>query len=163
MQAVRIVAGALIIVVAVLNLGAFIGHSLAGGVQEEAGKFGKGVLDSFPVPSDDPVAKQARREANKAETAGTLRQLFGFFLFVLAGLAIGAGVVLFLAKAALFVMIVGALQVLADLTSLLAFGGGGTKTVVNLLAIAVGAFVAYAGFTYSQFKKGGRPAPEFPT
>ena len=117
-------------------------------------------MDSLPGAAADPFGRAARSAASQVEATGAAWTLFALLLLGLAGTGIAAGVLLFMAKGALFVMIVGGVQILADLISMVGWKHVG---VTNLVAIAVGALVAYAGFTYSQFKKGGRPAPQFPT
>lgn len=151
-KALRIVAGVLIIVVGALDIGGFIEHSVEGDVKREAGGIGRdieqGARDLFGVGSSE-----LREESRKKEASGSLQMLFGFLLLGAGGVGIAAGVLLFLTKGALFVVIVGAIQALVDLVSLIAFGGGTTKLILNVVAIAVGAFVLFAGFTYLQTKK----------
>ncbi len=175
----KIAAGVLIIVVAVLDLIAGFGYVIGGGATSAVGQGveagGKAIGDSggelvpsFPGASQDPFAKEAKQAFGQGaagiQTAGKTIQakgaqwtLLGLFQLAVGGLGIAAGVVLFQAKAAIFAMVVGGLQILADLISCVSWASVG---VTNILAIAVGGFVIYVGSTYMKALPGPL-APEF--
>ena len=159
MQAIRITAGVFVILVALLDLVAGSGYLTGGSIMGSGARAAKEGMDGLPGLSADPFGKAAQSAANKVEATGVAWTLFALLLLGLAGTGIAAGVLLFMAKGALFVMIVGGVQILADLISILSWKHVG---VTNLVAIAVGALVAYAGFTYFQFKKAGPAVPRFP-
>jgi len=156
MQAIRIVAGVVIILVGLLDLIAGLGYMTGGSIMGTGSRVVKDEMSTLPGSSTDPFGKAATKAADKVEATGAMWTVFALFLLGLAGSGIAAGVLLFMAKGALFVMVVGGLQVLADLISIAAWKHVG---VTNLIAIAVGALVAYAGFTYAQFKKAGPATP----
>ncbi len=89
-------------------------------------------------------AEKLREGVDKLKEAGPMLSVLGIGFLALFGLGIAAGVVLFMEKAAVFAMIVGVLQVLADGGSL-AFVG---LTPYNISGILVGALVVVAAVSY---------------
>lgn len=149
----RIAAGVLIIVVAALDLFGSLGYLGIGSVATTAGRAGEDLIEG--VAQGDPAAGEAREVAKKAQATGGKWTMFGLFLLAMSGLGIACGVVLFREKAAIFVMIVGGLQIVADIIGCAMWSHVG---VTNIFALAVGAFVIFVGSTY--LPKSTPPQPE---
>jgi hypothetical protein len=151
----KIAAGVLIIVVAAMDLGSGIGYVFMGAAAEAVGEAGEQIVDFVDTETPGgPGAQEARDAAGEVKATGGMWGLFGFLCFVVGGLGIAAGVLLFQEKAAVLVMAVGGAQVLVDLISMVGWRDVG---VTNLFAIAVGAFVVYVGSTYRM--AGPQPEP----
>ena len=141
----RIFAGVLIIVVAVLDLFGSLGYLGVGAFTRGVGQVGDKAADA--AAKDDPSVdrEKAKAAADKIETAGIKFQLQGLFLLAMGGMGIAAGVMLFRAKAASFVLLVGVLQIVADGISCALLQHVG---VTNIVAMAVGALVILTALTY---------------
>ncbi len=116
----RIAAGVLLIIVAIMNLFTAMGYTAggaAGGALVEAAELNVQTIKKMPnaKKADIEAADKALADLKSAaDTAGGLVG-FGIFLFVLVGLQIAGAVVLFRSKAAKFAMVVAVLTVVGEL------------------------------------------------
>jgi hypothetical protein len=143
----RIAAGVLLILVAVIDLVAGLGYVVAGGAAGIAAKSSGG---SLTEAYDTEVRRQGKEMSaeDKAQAAKVLNTVttnagllagFGAFLLVVVGLSIAGAVQLFRGKGAMFVMVAAVLVVAAEIISavILKFG---FRNVPGLVA-AVFAFI----------------------
>jgi hypothetical protein len=155
-SSMRIAAGVLILIVAVMDLLAgagylFVGSAASGGggalqeaINQEATRKGASAAD----------VKAAQDVANAIQDKGPMLKAFGAFLLVLGLSGIGAGVVLFMKKALSFAMGVGVLQIIADIIAIAMWGVFGLG---NILGVLAGIFVI-AGVMMTK-KAMANPAP----
>lgn len=122
----RIAAGVLLIIVAVINLIAGGGYLLGGAVASGVGE----------ASSQTATEASEQQDAEKAKTAGTTLKAFGGFLFLVTGLQIAGAVMLFKRKARMFVLVTAILTLAAEAggIGLLRFG------VLNVPGIVAGIF-----------------------
>ena len=118
----RIAAGVLILIAAVMDLLGGAGYLILGGVAAAGGQVADAVNKAQQIQFKDMPAKQAQAATDTLKFAGSIGLAFGAFLWVLTGLAIACGVVLFREKAAVFALIVGVLQLMAEGVPLATFG-----------------------------------------
>lgn len=116
----RVAAGVLIIIMAVINLGAGAVYTLGGGF----------IASTSAAMGTDPGAA----DMQTAQAFGGILLLVGIGLFVLCGLEIAAGVLLFLIKNPVFVFVVAGLQLAASATSIAAYGAATTASVLGIIA-----------------------------
>ena len=137
----RIAAGVLLIVVALIDLVGGLGYVVGGGVAAIAAKRGG---DSLTQAYDVEARKQGKEmsPAEKADAAKVLGAAttsagllagFGAFLLVVVGLSIAGAVQLFRSKGARFVMVAAALVVVAEIIGAVIWGFG-YRNVPGLVA-----------------------------
>jgi hypothetical protein len=162
----RIAAGVLLILAGVFNGCAGTGYAFGGAAGaaavEGAGALSKAMMEEAAKEgnADAKAAAEAMAEvnanANDAKAAAGGMMIFGFFLLVMLGLQIAGGVVLFMSKAAKFVLVVGALGILAELGGM-AFGVPFGLT--NIIGIVGSVLAIMASKAYAD---GGGAAPAAP-
>ena len=140
----RIAAGVLILVVAVMNLMGgctyTVGGGLIGGGAQFAEDIGKEAADESGDPDAAAQLEKLKATTGDAKAAGGTFLLWGVFLLVLAGLQIAAGVQLFRAKGAGLIKTAAGLEVLSDVVTVAWFG---TFIMAGLgLVAAIMAFVS---------------------
>jgi hypothetical protein len=114
----RIAAGVLLIIVALANLFGGLAYAGLGGL---AGVVGSNIEEGGEQiqGNDDPDAQQAGEGIAEAgddlQKAGGMIALWGVFLILLGGMNIAGAVMLFSGKNAQFALIVGVVEVIADL------------------------------------------------
>lgn len=145
----RIAAGVLLIIVAVIDLVAGLGYVVAGGAAGIAAKSGSASL----TQAYDAEARRQGKEmsaAEKAEAAKVLGKVttnagllagFGAFLLVVVGLSIAGAVQLFRGKGAMFVMVAAVLVIVAEIIGavILTFGFRNVPGLVAAVFALVGA------------------------
>ena len=136
----RIVAGVLIIIVAILDLLSGFGYAFVGGATAGLGAAAQNIAQK------DPAVKEAETAASAARATGGALALFGFFLLAMAGLTIACGVVLFMAKAPTFALAIGVLQILAELIGMFLTMGG--AIVWQIPGLVAGILVIIAALSY---------------
>ncbi|MFN3197120.1 MAG: hypothetical protein ACE366_01710 [Bradymonadia bacterium] len=149
----RIAAGVLIIITAIFNLIGGLGYGAVGA----GGAAVNSAAESGTISATNPdgskkTAEQIKAEeetlkaaASATENAGLLG-IFGIFLMIVGGLQIAGGVMLFMQKAANFVLIIAALGIIGELGGIF-LTTFGIMNIVGLVACAL-ALVAsrsYAG------------------
>ena len=115
----RVAAGVLILVVAVMNLVGGCGYTVGGGLmgggagmlEEAAGELSKAAEESGDV---EAAAELGAFDGSEAKSTGGKLMLWGVLLLILAGLQIAAGVQLFRAKGAVLIYIAAGLEILGD-------------------------------------------------
>ena len=147
----RIAAGVLIIIASIFNLVAGIGYGLGGLFVTGGSKLVDKIAQDAAKQGGDPNAiKQLQTAGQKADQVGTAvggaLMAFGFFLLVMFGLAIAAGVVLFREKAATFALIVGVLQLIAEVVGLILTSFA--SVLFTIPGIVAGIFVIIAAVGY---------------
>ena len=138
----RIAAGIILIVAAIINVIAGAGYVLGGGLTaavgtglematEEAAKEGA-------VTTAD--AEKAKAEMSKVTGMGTGLLVFGLFLWVMFVMQIVGAVFLFISKSKMFIFVVAGLSVVAEVVGIVITAFGWT----NLFGI-VGGILAFIG------------------
>lgn len=144
----KIAAGVFAIIVALVNLVGGFGYMAGGGLAAGLG-----------AASEEIARQGAAQGASESETTelseaggmlavgGAAIAAFGIFLMVLGGLEIAGGVLLFMSKAATFVLVVGVLELLATVASGLMTGFGimSAFSIIAGILIIVGARAIKAG------------------
>ena len=137
----RVAAGVLLIVVALIDLFAGLGYVVAGGAAGFTGKTGSSLM----TQAYDEEARRRGKEmsaAQKAEATKVLNTIsasagliagFGAFLLVVVGISIAGAVQLFRGKGAKFVMVAAALVVVAEIIGAVILGFG-FRNVPGLVA-----------------------------
>jgi hypothetical protein len=146
----RIAGGILIIIAAVLDLLGGITYCFGGAF---VGAFGA-ATQQVAKASGEPNSQQVEKDAHKVEVAGGMLALFGVFLLVLSGLGIACAVVLFLRRGAVFALLVGLLQISAEVISYVLWSSVGWTNGVAILAAV---FVIVGALSYL-----GKPAAPVP-
>jgi len=154
----RIAAGVLLIIVAVLNLGGgmvragFGGAMGYGGQQLEEGS--REVGSSATTDKGRETAKQTEQTGAEIKAAGGMIMVIGLVLLVLGGCEIAAGVMCFLAVNAMFILVVAGVEIVMELYLIVANG----FSVWYLFGIVAGVFgiVAAQGIKAAA----GAPAPK---
>ncbi len=122
----RVAAGVLILVVAVMNLMGGCSYTVGGGLIGGAGHLVEEAGKEAAKESEDPNAAadlaKLSEGADQAKAAGGTLLLWGVFLLVLAGLQIAAGVQLFRAKGAGLIKAAAGLEILSDVVTIAWFG-----------------------------------------
>jgi hypothetical protein len=152
----RIVAGVLLIVIAIFNCIAGSLYTVGGAVTGAGGaavaEVGRGVAAEIGDKASN-LSKLDAEERDAKRAANGLMS-FGLFLFALAVMQIGGAVVLFLRKASRYAIAVGALGLLAELAGASIAGGFKWTNGVGVLGsvLCVWAAIGYAS-------NGATPAP----
>ena len=148
----RIAAGIVLIVAALMNGCAGVTYAGFGAAANVVGKAG----GSLSAAAETEMAKQGNmmsakdkaefeKGMGKLQAAGGGLMILGIFLFVMLGLQIGAAVVLFMQKAKGFVLIVAALGIVAEVVGMVI-----TSSFHPLGLIGIGgsvlAFIAAQGY-----------------
>jgi hypothetical protein len=142
----RIAAGIILIIAAIMNIFAGAGYVLGGGlaagaamVGEEAGK----ALAKEAGATDDEATAAAVKSAQalgEAKGAGTMLMVFGLFLWVMFVLQIVCAVFLFISKSKMFIFVVAALSIVAEIIGVVVVAFGWT----NIFGI-LGGILAFIG------------------
>ena len=130
----RIAAGVLLILVALLNGCAGAGVTILGGAASAIGAAAEEAAENTTTTTTEGAEAAAGVEdaANELQSAGGMIMLLGVSLLVLFGLQIAASVCLFTSKAAKFIIIVGVLGIIVPILFMLV----GDGSAVPLLASA---------------------------
>ena len=123
----RVAAGVLILVVAVMNLIGGCGYTVGGGLigggagilDEAASELSKAAEESGDL---EAAAELGAFDGSEAKSTGGQLMLWGVFLLILAGLQIAAGVQLFRAKGAVLIQTAAGLEILSDVITVAWFG-----------------------------------------
>ncbi len=138
----RIAAGVLLIIAAIMNIFAGAGYVLGGGLASVAGEVGdqlaKEVAKEGAVTADD--AAKASEALATVKGAGMGLLVFGLFLWVLFILQIVGAVFLFISKGKMLIFIVAALSIIAEIGGVVIVAFGWT----NLFGL-VGGVLAFIG------------------
>lgn len=143
-----IAAGVLMIVVSLVDLVGGYFYALGGaaisgvGAAAEQGEFGI-------------VADDAQADVAAAQSTGTSMQILGYFLMIMFGLGIAAAILLFMGKAAMFVLGVGVLQFIADGASCAMLSHVG---VMNILGFITAILVILGALSISKRQAQVAPA-----
>ncbi|NMB73682.1 MAG: hypothetical protein GYA21_00975 [Myxococcales bacterium] len=141
----RIAAGIILIIAAIINVIAGAGYVLGGGAAKLTSDAVKAVGDEAikeGAAEDAAKASQELKEAtDKAGAAGMGLMGFGLFLWLMFILQIVCAVFCFLAKAKGFIMLVGALSIVAEIVGiiLIAFGWTNIFGLLGGLLAIIGA------------------------
>jgi hypothetical protein len=150
----RIAAGVLIIISAVIELIAGLGLTAFGGLTAGGSKLVEQAAQDVAAKSKDPKAMEAAAKIGDVGTAlGGGILIYGLFLLLVCGLDIAAAVVLFREKAPMFALGAGILQLVACTISLVLTGGA--TIFLNIVGIIAGVFVVIAALGY----RSKTPAP----
>ncbi len=147
----RIAAGVLIIIASIFDLVAGIGYGLLGGFATGGTALMDQAAQQMAKQGGDPNAVKAFQKAsgdvkNIGTAVGGALMAFGFFLLAMFGLAIAAGIVLFREKAATFALIVGVLQIGAEVVGLILTGFA--SVIFTIPGLLAGVFVIIAALGY---------------
>ncbi len=145
----RIAAGVLIIIVSIIDLISGFAYGISGAGVATLGTAAQKIAET------DPATKGAQAAATTAHVAGGTLAMFGFFLLAMSGLTIACGVVLFMRKAATFALVIGILQILAEIVGIVIFMG--LTIIWNVPGLVAGVFVIIAALSYR-----GKPAATAP-
>ncbi|HEO65647.1 MAG TPA: hypothetical protein ENI73_07235 [Spirochaetes bacterium] len=135
----NIAAGVLILVVAIVfNLFGGFAYMAGGALGSGLSSLSKETMKESMKKQGQPMSAEGKKTMEKGlsivKNAGSGLLVFGVFLLVLCGLEIGAGVVLFMKKAKMFIMVVGGLEIIADIVGgfLVTFG------IASIIGLAAG-------------------------
>ena len=117
----------------------------------------KKAMEDFTKDITKKQAEDIAKGLQGVQSFGTTRTPFGIFLLVLGGLGIAAAVVLFMAKASIFALIVGVLQIVAEVVSVvIGFAPVMVSLPFALPGLITGIFVIVAAlFFYPKAGAGG--------
>ena len=137
----RIAAGVLLIIAALVNFVSGCGYSFAGAVVGGVGAAGSAIMEEAAKADDNEasaVAQQQAADLGQVASEGGNMALYGMFVMILGAVEIGAGVVLFVGVAAMFIRITAALEIVSIL---IAVGVYGVVTVMSVPGV-LGAVLA---------------------
>jgi hypothetical protein len=152
----RVAAGVILIIAAVINLFAALGYLASGAIVGGAGKFTNMVAEESKKQGRELTEEQKEQFAQINETSGKMGGSagalmgFGVFLFVTVGTSIAGAVCLFRRRAATFIIIAAALAIGAEVLSavivavVLGLPLGFGKILLSVLPV-VGAILAIVG------------------
>ena len=160
----RIAAGVLIIIAAVLDLIAGFGYAFVGGATAGGSNILQQAAQQAAKQSkDEKAAKEVQAAADKFGQIGTAAggglMAFGFYLLVLSGLGIAAAVVLFREKAATFALVVGVLQLVAEIIGLVIFMGANIILAIPGIVAGIFVIIAALGYRGKSFSALAQPQP----
>ena len=121
----RVAAGVILIIAAVLNLFAAIGYFSAGAVTAGAGKIGEAMeaemqKEGKAATPDQQKVLATLKDNKTATAAGGGLMFFGIFLLVTVGTSIAGAVMLFMRKSPMFIYIAAAMALAAEIGGILA-------------------------------------------
>jgi hypothetical protein len=122
-QAMRVAAGVILIIAAVINLFAALGYFASGALVGGAGKFTDMVAEESKRQGKELSEEQKQQFAQINEASGKMGGSagalmgFGIFLLVTVGTSIAGAVCLFRRKAATFIIIAAAMAIGAEVLS----------------------------------------------
>jgi hypothetical protein len=159
----RIAAGIVLIVAALINGCAGIGYAGVGAAANVVGKAGSSLgaeMQKQAAAQGGNMSAKDKAEFEKAmgnlkgvEAAGGGLMIFGIFLFVLLGLQIGAAVTLFMQKAKMYVLVVAGVGILAEIVGMVITSSFHVLGLIGIVG-SVLAFIAAQGY--------GKSAPAAP-
>ncbi len=141
----RIAAGIILIVAAIINVIAGAGYVLGGGAAKITGdalqQVGQEAIKEGAADDAAKASKELTDATNKMGTAGTGLMVFGLFLWLMFILQIVCAVFCFLAKAKGFIIVVGVLSIVAEIAGIviLAFGWTNIFGLLGGLLAIIGA------------------------
>lgn len=165
----RIAVGVLLIVASLFHGCAGAGLTILGGATSVVGEAANEAMEqeqqraAMAVAEGDEAA-QAQAIQNAAEIeaaaetvsqAGGLLAVFGIFLLVLFGLEIAAAVCLFISKAPMFILVVGALGLALPIIGLVA---GGEINVMTIAPVVISVLAIVAALSLKKELSGGTAA-----
>jgi len=126
----RIAAGIILIVAAIMNIFAGAGYVLGGGLATVGGmaadELNKQAQEAGTATDEN--TKALTEAAATASGHGTFWLAFGVFLWLLFILQIIGAVFLFISKSKMFIFIIAALSVIAEIVGIVSWGFGWTNT-----------------------------------
>jgi len=135
----RVAAGVLLIIMAIVNLGGGLAYAGLGGIAGIGGSYVEQASQEQAMNSQDESERQAAemtgQAAGTAKSMGGMLMMFGIFILVLGGLEIAGAVLLFMAKSAMFINVVALLQVVASIISMVTLSIGIFNTFGIIVAI----------------------------
>ena len=160
----RIAAGVLLILVALMNGCTGAAVTILGGAASAIGSGVETAADEGATEAatteDAEAAKAVSEGASEIKSVGGMLVLFGTALLVLFGLQLAASICLFATKAARFVVVVGGIGVIVPL--LFHFTSDSSNLIYALVCAAISGLAAFAGHQMGQEGAGGAMAPPPP-
>ena len=144
----RIAAGVLLIIAAVINLFASLGYLGGGAATTGLSNIGDTVIESSMMESDSGFTVQEAAQASELSGdirgAGGILMAMGVFLLVSVGVLIAGAVFLFQSKQAKFALAAGVMAIVAELLGigLTSFG------IMNLIGLVAGVLAVIAARSY---------------
>lgn len=156
----RIAAGVLLIIAAVINLFASLGYLGGGAITSGFSNVSETVIESSMTESDSGFTAAEVAEATEIaggmQAAGGMLMAMGVFLLVSVGVLIAGAVFLFQSKQAKFAMAAGLMAIAAELLGigLTSFG------IMNLIGLVAGVLTIFAVRSYPSDVPDPDPEPE---
>ncbi len=143
----RIAAGVLLIIAAVINLFASLGYLGGGAVTTGLGDVGESAIEAAMLADGDMTAEERATAAEFADDmvgSGGLLMAMGIFLLVSVGILIAGAVFLFQSKQAQFALVAGIVALVAEGLgmALTSFG------IMNLIGLVAGVLTIIAARSY---------------
>jgi hypothetical protein len=154
----RIAAGVLLIIASVFELLAGITWTFFGGVTATGSNIVEQAIQKAAETSKDPKAQEAAAKLGQVGTAlGGGIMIYGLFLLVVFGLDIAGAVMLFREKGANFALVVGILQLLACVASLVIFTGAFILVCIPGILAGIFTIIAALGYRGKSFSALSQP------
>jgi hypothetical protein len=132
-ESMRIAAGIILIIAAIINVIAGAGYVLGGGAakitSDAVQKVGEEAIKEGGAEDADKASRELKEATGKAGAMGTGLMAFGLFLWLMFVLQIVCAVFCFLAKAKGFIMVVGVLSIGVEIAGILLTVFGWTNIV----------------------------------
>jgi len=143
----RIAAGVLLIIAAVINLFASLGYLGGGAVTTGLGDIGESAIEAAMLADGDMTAEERAAAAEFADGmtgSGGLLMAMGVFLLISVGILIAGAVFLFQSKQAQFALVAGIVALVAEVLgmALTSFG------IMNLIGLVAGVLTIIAARSY---------------
>jgi len=144
----RIAAGVLLIIAAVINLFASLGYLGGGAVTTGLGDIGESAIEATMLAADGDMTAEERATAaefaDDMSGSGGLLMAMGMFLLVSVGILIAGAVFLFQSKQAQFALVAGIVALVAEVLgmALTSFG------IMNLIGLVAGVLTIIAARSY---------------
>lgn len=144
----RVAAGVLLIIAAVINLFASLGYLGGGAASSSLSDMSESAIESSIMEADSDMSAEDAREAAEIasglKNAGGLWMAMGVFLLVSVGVLIAGAVFLFQSKQPKFAMAAGVMALVAEGLgiALMSFG------VMNLIGLVAGVLTIIAARSY---------------
>ncbi len=142
----RVAAGVILILAAIIDLFAGIGYMTVGAVAANAGKVEKAIEKNvrenggFNAADRRAIDKFDTTQKTKVEKEGGGLLLFGIFLLVTVGTSIAAAVLLFMQRRPAFIIVAGSMAILGEVVGILLIKFG----VANVFGLVGGLFAIIA-------------------
>ncbi len=157
----KIAAGVLLIIAAIMNVIAGSGYALAGAVGDAASGIVSAAADQANANGaamDENSKKEMDKAMGNLSNATSGLKYFGFFLLAMFVMQLVGGIMCFVKKGAMFILIVALLSIAAEIGGVVLTSFG----LANIIGLVAGILAFFAAMAIKKEAGGAAPAPAAP-